>query len=309
MMSTRTQKITPHLWFEKEAKQAAEFYTHAFGGDSAVTSVTPITDTPGGDMEVVTFRLLGYEFMSMSPGSRFRINPSMSFIVKFDPSDHVDAISALNTLWEKLADEGSVFMPLDKYSFSERYGWIQDKYGVSWQLLLANPEWRGRSAITPSLMFTKDVCGKAEDAMKFYTAVFADSKEGMIARYGSESAPDKEGTVMFEDFMLQGQWFAAMDSARMHDISFNEATSLFVSCDSQAEIDYYWDRLSAVPEAEQCGWLKDKYGLSWQIIPKGMGEFLGGSDADGRQRALQAMLTMKKIDLDGLEGAYRGAQG
>lgn len=111
---------------------------------------------------------------------------------------------------------------------------------------------------------------------------------------------------MFEDFMLQGQWFAAMDSARMHDVAFNEATSLLVSCDTQAEIDDYWEKLSAVPQAEQCGWLKDKYGLSWQIIPKEMGKFLGGSDADGRQRAMQAMLRMKKIDLVGLEQAYRG---
>ncbi len=305
-MQSRQQKIIPHLWFDKEAKEAAGFYVSAFGGDSAVTSATPIPDTPSGDAEMVTFRLLGYEFMSISAGPMFRINPSVSFFVNFDPSRRADARAALDILWEKLAEGGTVLMPLDKYPFSNRYGWIQDKYGVSWQLILSNPEGEARPNITPSFMFTKNVCGKAEEAMKFYTSVFKDSREGIIARYGPDQAPDKEGTVMYEDFMLLGQWFAAMDSALTHDFSFNEAVSLLVSCDTQAEIDYFWEKLSAVPQAEQCGWLKDKYGLSWQIIPKGMGEFLGGADAEGRKRATQAMLKMKKIDLAGLEKAYRG---
>lgn len=305
-MQTGPQKITPHLWFDKEAKQAAEFYVAAFGGDSTLTSTNPITDTPSGDVELVTFRLLGYDFMALSAGPMFRINPSVSFIVNFDPSRQADARKALHSLWERLADGGRVFVPLDSYPFSDCYGWIQDKYGVSWQLILTKPEGEARPDIIPSLLFTQDMCGKAEEAMKFYTAIFENSKQGLLVRYGPEQAPDKEGTVMFEDFSLQGQWFAAMDSARMPDVAFNEAISLFVSCDTQAEVDYFWTRLSAVPQAERCGWLKDKYGVSWQITPTGMGEFLGGSNEKGRQRALQAMLKMKKIDLAGLEAAYRG---
>lgn len=305
-MQTRPQKITPHLWFDKEAKQAADFYVAAFGGDSAVTSTIPISDTPSGDVELVSFRLLGYAFMALSAGPMFRINPSVSFIVNFDPSRREDARTALNSLWERLADGGRVIMPLDRYPFSECYGWLQDKYGVSWQLILTNPVGQARPDIIPSLLFTQDVCGKAEEAMKFYTSIFENSKQGLLVHYGPDQAPDKEGTVMFEDFSLQAQWFAGMDSARMHDVAFNEAISLLVSCDTQAEVDYFWAKLSAVPQAEQCGWLKDKYGLSWQITPKGMGEFLGGSDEKGRQRAMQAMLKMKKIDLAGLEAAYRG---
>jgi len=306
MMQTRPQKITPHLWFDKEAKQAAEFYVAAFGGDSAVTSTNPITDTPSGEVELGSFRLLGYEFMALSAGPMFRINPSVSFIVNFDPSRQGDAHTALHSLWEKLADGGRVLMPLDSYPFSECYGWLQDKYGVSWQLILTKPEGQERPDIIPSLLFTRDACGKAEEAMTFYTSIFENSQQGLLVRYGSGQAPDEEGTVMFEDFSLQGQWFAGMDSARIHDVAFNEAISLLVSCDSQAEVDYFWTKLSAVPQAEQCGWLKDKYGLSWQITPKRMGEFLGGSDEKGRQRAMQAMLRMKKIDLAGLEAAYRG---
>jgi predicted 3-demethylubiquinone-9 3-methyltransferase (glyoxalase superfamily) len=297
------KKITPHLWFDKEAKEAAEFYVAAFGGDSAVTSTTPIFDTPSGDVEVVVFRLLGHEFMAISAGPLFRINPSISFMVNFDPSRRADAKAALDALWGNLAAGGKTLMPLDKYPFSERYGWIQDRYGVSWQLILTNPAGEPRPNIIPSLMFTKDVCGKAEDAMKFYTGIFENSKQGMVARYGPGQAPDKEGTVMFEDYRLLGQWFASMDSAQTHDFSFNEAVSLVVHCDTQAEIDYFWGKLSAVPESEQCGWLKDKYGISWQIVPSQMGELMGGPPAR-RARVVQAFLKMKKFDIAALRRAY-----
>ena len=109
---------------------------------------------------------------------------------------------------------------------------------------------------------------------------------------------------MFTDFQLLGQWFAAMDSAHGHAFSFNEAVSLMVTCDTQAEIDDYWEKLSAVPEAEQCGWLKDKYGVSWQIVPTILGELLSDPDPAKSQRVMEAMLQMKKIDIAKLEEVY-----
>jgi predicted 3-demethylubiquinone-9 3-methyltransferase (glyoxalase superfamily) len=142
--------------------------------------------------------------------------------------------------------------------------------------------------------------------MKFYTSIFENSKQGIIARYGPGHAPDKQGSVMFEDYMLLGQWFASMDSARMHDCSFNEAVSLIVHCDTQAEIDYFWERLSAVPEAEQCGWLKDKYGVSWQIVPSQLGALMGGP-SEQSARVTQAFLKMKKFDIAALQSAADGA--
>ncbi len=300
-----SQKIVPCLWFDKEAKEAAGFYVSAFGGDSEMISATPVPDTPSGDAEVVRFRLLGYAFMAIGAGPLFRINPSVSFMVHFDPLRRTGAREALDALWGKLADGGSVLMPLDAYPFSERYGWIQDKYGVSWQVILARPGGEVRPDIVPSLMFTREVCGKAEAAAAFYTSVFRDARTGIVARYGPGRAPDKEGTVMYGDFMLLGQWFAAMDSARRHDFSFNEAVSLAVHCDTQAEIDDYWERLSAVPQAEQCGWLKDGFGLSWQIVPARLGELMAGSP-ERRARVIQAILKMKKFDIAAMEAAYAG---
>lgn len=301
-----SNQITPHLWFDNQAKEAAELYVSAFGNGSTIKGVTTLHDTPSGDSDVVSFELSGQPFMAISAGPLFKFNPSLSFIVNFDPSQDKNAQKNLDALWEKLSEGGTALMPLDKYPFSERYGWVQDKYGLSWQLILSNPEGEERPFIVPSLMFTGSVCGKAEEAMKFYLSVFKNSKRGMVARYEKGQEPDKEGTIMFADFLLEGQWFAAMDSAHEHNFAFNEAISLMVYCDTQEEIDYYWGKLSAVPEAEQCGWLKDKYGVSWQIVPRAMDEMMSKGTPEQIARVTQAFLKMKKFDIQKLQEAHDG---
>ena len=111
---------------------------------------------------------------------------------------------------------------------------------------------------------------------------------------------------MFSNFIIENQWFEAMDSARMHDFGFNEAISFIVNCDTQEEIDYYWGKLSAVSEAEQCGWLKDKYGLSWQIVPTVMNEMMKNGSREQIDRVTKAFLPMKKLDIAKLKDAYEG---
>jgi predicted 3-demethylubiquinone-9 3-methyltransferase (glyoxalase superfamily) len=305
------QKITPHLWFDKEAKEASEFYASTFP-DSRVTDITTLHDTPSGDSDIVSFELWGQKFMAISAGPLFKFNPSVSFIVNFDPllfersSPEKAAREKIDMVWEKLAEGGTVLMAIDKYPFSERYGWLQDKYGVSWQLMLTNPEGDPRPPILPSLMFVGDNVGRAEEAINFYLSVFKNSKMGVLYRYGPNQEPDKEGNIMFADFMLENYWFAAMESAHEHNFAFNEAISFMVSCDTQKEIDYYWEKLSAVPEAEQCGWLKDKYGVSWQIIPKDMDEMMSKGTPEQIDRVTQAFLPMKKLDIAKLKEAYEG---
>jgi predicted 3-demethylubiquinone-9 3-methyltransferase (glyoxalase superfamily) len=306
------QKITPHLWFDKEAKEAAVFYTSVFP-ESRIVSTSVLRDTPSGDCDVVSFELWGQSFMSISAGPYFKFNPSVSFIVNFDPllfkgtSPEKQARKEIDHVWEKLSDGGTVLMPLDKYPFSERYGWVQDKYGVTWQLILTNPMAEPPPPIIPSLMFVGDNAGRAEEAIGFYLSVFKDSKMGTVFRYGPGQPGEKEGTVMFADFMLEKQWFAASDSGREHKFSFNEAVSLMVNCRTQEEIDYYWQKLSAVPEAEQCGWLKDKYGVSWQIVPDKLDDMLADKDSSRVARVTKAFLPMKKFDLAKLEKAYQEA--
>ena len=311
-MAASKQKIVPNLWYDKEAKDAAQFYASTFP-DSRVTNVSVIRDTPSGDCDVVSFEVWGRKFMAISAGPLFKFNPSVSLIVNFDPLLFKNAASpakaareAIDRVWEALADRGAILMPLEKYPFSERYGWVQDRYGLSWQLILTNPEGDPRPSVIPSLMFTGENCGRAEEAMGFYRSVFKNAKAGALHRYGAEQAPDEEGTVMFADFMLENSWFAAMDSARGHGFSFNEAVSFMVSCDDQAEIDHYWEKLSAVPEAEQCGWLKDRFGVSWQVVPARMEEMMKNGTPEQLARVTQAFLQMKKFDLAALEKAYGG---
>ncbi|QTH45455.1 VOC family protein [Cohnella sp. LGH] len=297
------QPITPHLWFDKGAKDAAEFYCSVFP-DSRITSSTVLYDTPSGECDLVSFLVWGQPFMAISAGPYFKINPSISFTVNFDPSRETNAREMIDEAWGKLADGGIALMPLDKYPFSERYGWIQDKYGVSWQLMLTNPEGEPRPPIISSLLFVGDNCGKTEEAREFYLSFFRNARPGSLFRYGPGMEPDREGTVMFSDFMLENTWFTAMDSAHSHNFQFNEAVSLLINCETQEEIDYYWDRLSAVPNAEQCGWLKDKYGVSWQISSVRMDKMLAEGTPEQRSRVTKAFMKMKKFDLAELEKAY-----
>lgn len=297
--------IVPHLWFDKQAKEAAEFYCSVIP-DSRLSNVTTIHNTPSGDCDIVSFQLSAQPFMAISAGPMFKFNPSVSFMLNFDPSKDRKAKENLESAWKKLSQGGTVLMPLDTHPFSERCGWIQDRFGLSWQLILSNPGGEERPFLVPSLMFIGLACGKAEEAIDFYLSIFSGSKRGITARYGQGQEPEKEGTIMFVDFAIGKQWFAAMESAREHKFSFNEAISLIVPCDSQEEIDYYWQRLSAVPEAEQCGWCRDKYGLSWQGTPTAMNEMMKNGTREQIDRITQAFLPMKKFNIAKLKSAYEG---
>ncbi len=299
------QKIIPHLWFDTQAKEAAAFYVSAFGAGSKITSTTVLKDTPSGDCDFVCFDLAGYSFMGISAGPHFKLNPSVSFMLNFDPSVDKDARKNLDALWSKLSEGGKPLMPLDTYPFSERYGWIQDKFGISWQLILTKPEGEPRPFIIPSIMFTGDITGKADEAIDFYVSVFRNSKRGMSAPYPPGAAPEPAAKLMFAEFMLEGQWFTAMDSGHMHKFGFSEAISLLVQCTEQKEIDDYSNKLSASPESEQCGWLKDKYGFSWQVSAADMEEMLQGNEK-AVKRVMEAFMKMKRVDLAALKKAYEG---
>lgn len=175
--------------------------------------------------------------MAINGGPYFTFNPAISFIVLFHSHDDNDAEQTLEDIWNRLSDGGKELMPLDKYPFSQKYGWIQDKFGLSWQLMLID-EKDGRSSIMPSLMFTGEQYGKGEEALHFYLSVFENVIEGNTAKYPKGMEPDQEGTIMFADFCLENQWFALMESARAND-HFNEAISFLVYCDHQKEIDDY----------------------------------------------------------------------
>jgi len=298
------QKITPCLWFDHNAEEAVNFYLSAFKNGRILTTTRypeagkEIHGMEAGTVLTVEFEIEGYKFLALNGGPAFKFTPAISFTVNCSSKEEVEE------LWGKLSEGGQALMPLDSYPFSERYGWIQDKYGLSWQIIL--PKEPQSSKIFPSIMYTGPVAGKAEEAINFYLSVFPDSQMGQLHRYGPGQEHDPENHVMYADFILAGQKFSAMDSGYSHEFNFNEAVSLLINCQDQEEVDYFWEKLSAVPEAEQCGWLKDKYGLSWQVAPEEMDRLLNDPDKDKAGRAMEAMLKMKKIDIEEIRRAYEG---
>ncbi len=285
------KKITPFLWFDGNAKEALDFYVSIFKNSKILGTSAGPNDT----FMSATFQLAGQEFMALNAARQFSFTPAVSFFVNCETPQQVDAI------WEKLSAGGAVLMELDKYPFSEKFGWVQDKFGLSWQLNLAN----GAQKITPFLMFVGAQHGKAEAAMKYYVSLFKNSRIMQIQRYG-KGEEEPEGTVKRAAFSLNGQEFMAIDSGMEHHFTFTEAISLFVNCETQQEVDEFWEKLSAGGEKSQCGWLKDKFGVWWQIIPTALGELMGDPDPAKAGRVMQAMLKMQKIDIQGLRRAYEG---
>jgi predicted 3-demethylubiquinone-9 3-methyltransferase (glyoxalase superfamily) len=216
-----------------------------------------------------------------------------------------DTVEEVNEKWKVLIEGGSELMPLEEYPFSKRYGWLQDRYGLSWQLMLVENGQAGQK-ITPNLLFSNGVCGKAEEAVKYYAEIFEASEIGLISRYAPGEAENSKARINYAGFKLSGFAFSAMDNAIDVDFNFNEAFSFMINCKDQAEINYYWDKLSAVPEAEQCGWVKDKFGVSWQIVPENMDEYLSKGSREEIHRVTEAFLKMKKFDLAALEKARSG---
>lgn len=295
-------KIATHLWFDTQAVAAAEFYCAAFE-NSQVRHKSQIHDTPSGAVDILGIDLMGVPFELISAGPYFKINSSISMMVACRSKEEV------NALWEKFSPDSNVMMPLDSYFFSERYGWLEDKYGVSWQFMF-DVEGEAKQAITPTLMFSGERIGQAKAAMEFYTAVFSgrgDAEINVLHPYDDQGDESRRGMVMHATFTLLGSSFHAMDSGVDHDIPFNEAISFIVSCQDQEEIDYYWEQMSAVPESEQCGWLKDKYGVSWQIVPAIMDDMMRNGSEQQRAAVTQAFLKMKKFDIAALQTAFSAA--
>lgn len=287
-----TQKIVPNLWFDRDAGEAGEFYAAALPRTKANIVMRYPQEVPDfqkgleGRPLVVDVDVDGFHLTLINSDDTFRPTPALSLILNFDPllfSGSAEAARvALNAAWEALSDGGTALMELGEYPFSPHYGWVQDRYGVSWQLMLTNPQGEPRPFVIPQLMFANDVEGRAREAAEFYTSLFDDAGLGTVI-------PRPTGGVMFGEFHVGEQWFSIMDSDIAHEFGFTPGVSLEVCCTDQVEIDRLWEALSAVPDAEQCGWLVDRFGVSWQVVPENMGELLK------RPGAYDRMLEMKKL--------------
>lgn len=294
-----TQKIVPNIWFAGNAGEAGEFYTTALPRTSAHVAMHYPDELPDfqkgleGEPVIVDLDVAGFRITMINSDDTVRPTPSISFMLNFDPlmfdGDADAARTALDETWAALSDGGQALMPLGEYPFSPHYGWVQDRFGVSWQLMLTDPTGDPRPFVITQIMFSGDVQDRAREAVDLYLSLFDDTAYGTVVAYEQASGTAAAGSIMFGEFRIGEQWFSFMDSNVRHEFGFTPGVSLEIRCADQAEIDHFWNVLSAVPDAEQCGWLVDRYGVSWQVVPENMDELLA------KPGAYQRMLGMKKL--------------
>jgi len=272
-------QIYPCLWFDGKAKEATEFYC-SFIENSRIRDNTPM---------VVTFELNGKLVMGLNGGPMFKFNPAISFFVSCGSVDETDEI------WNKLFEGGSALIPIGEYPWSERYGWLQDMFGFTWQVSVSNNK-ETNLKLTPSMLFTGRMFGKAEEAINFYSSVFDKSSTDTLIHY--PVGDSNQGKVLYSEFKLNKYPIIAMDGPGVHDYSFNEAVSFVVNCKKQEEIDYFWEKLTDGGVESMCGWLQDKYGVSWQIVPSVISKLM--ADTEKATAVIQALMKMKKPDIETL---------
>lgn len=295
--------FAPCVWLDDQAQAAAGAYAKIFpGGRVLLESHYPESfDNPGGkprgSVLTVEVELAGQRFSLLNGGPMFKANQTLSFMVQVATAAEVDA------LHEGLVDGGQELMPLDKYPWSDRYAWVKDRYGVTWQLI-QRVVGKGEPTIVPVFMFAGKVHGRAVEALRTWARVFG-GKVGDLAYYGANEG--KEGTIKHGRITIGEHQLAAMDSHIDHGVTFDEGLSLQVFVADQPELDRLWNELADGGEKGPCGWLKDKFGVSWQVVPRQMMKWMSSKDTVANDRAFKAMLQMGKLDIAKLEAAFQHA--
>jgi predicted 3-demethylubiquinone-9 3-methyltransferase (glyoxalase superfamily) len=269
--------VFPCLWFDGKASEAANWYCQLFQ-HSEILVETPM---------VVSFGLNNTRIMALNGGPMFSINPSISLTV------NCGSISETDRIWNALIEGGEAFFPIGPYPWSERYGWLQDKYGTTWQISSTGKN-DGGLRILPSMLFTGGLFGKAEAAIQFYGQIFSSSSQNVLLHYPNDD--ENAGKVLYAEFTIAQSPIIAMDGPGEHGYTFNEAVSFVVECETQEEIDYYWEKLSEGGEKSQCGWLKDQFGVWWQVVPKVLASLM--SDPQKAPLVFAVFMNMQKFDIE-----------
>jgi len=300
---TPSSIIVPCVWLNDQAEPAAAFYQRTFAGSqvTAISHYPESADNPGGlprgSILTVEVAIGDLRLTLLNGGPQFSPNTTISFFV------HVGTTAEAERLFAILREGGESLMELGTYPWSQRYGWVRDRFGVSWQVITGERA-PGAAMIVPCLMFSGPQSGRAEAAMGQYTRIFPDSRIDAVERYTAGEGP--EGGVKHGRFTLGDQEMIAMDSHVSHDMTFNEGLSLQVICKDQNQIDRTWAALGDGGQPGPCGWLKDRFGLSWQLVPKEIGQWMSSNDVQARDRAFAAMMKMTKPDVATLTRAFAG---
>ena len=271
------KSIYPCLWFNDNAKTAADFYCSVFSNAKILQDTTI----------AVSFEINGTRFMALNGGSVYKANAAVSYYVYCGSEEEISRMYAM------LSDGGKIRMPLDKYDWSAKYAWVADRFGIDWQLDIATIN--SPQHIVPALLFANEKTTKVKEAVMYYTGLFEESEILLEAPF-PPAAGLPQDTLLFAQFKLRRFLFNAMSGGTAkYDFDFDYGNSFVVECDTQEQIDRYWNVLTQDGEESRCGWLKDKFGVAWQIIPAALSKLMG--DPEKAPRVMQAFMQMKKLDI------------
>ncbi|TCB38077.1 VOC family protein [Acinetobacter sp. ANC 4910] len=267
--------IYPALWFDNQALEAFEFYCSVFP-NSMILEHNPT---------VVKASLSNQCFIGINGGPYFLPNPAISFTVICDSRQEITA------LWQKLILGGASLIDLGHYSWNAYYGWVQDQFGYTWQLQLNNRD-KTQQHIIPNLLFCGIHQNQCSQALQYYQKIFPEFQRHQLLRY---SSGDLKGKIQNSIFSLNHLKFIAKDSPDLHIFDFNESVSFVIPCKTQQEIDYYWNYFTEHGSESWCGWCKDVFGISWQVIPDNLAQILAT-----HPQAYSTLTRMKKIIIEDL---------
>ncbi|WP_373075361.1 VOC family protein [Zeaxanthinibacter enoshimensis] len=268
--------IYPCIWFNEGAQEVAAFYTQVFPNSRYLSERDP----------VIEIDLHGTRFMLLQGGPAFSPNAAVSYFVYCGSEEEIDR------LYAELSEGGSVLMPLDSYDWTSRYAWVQDKFGVNWQLDI--DDIRSDQKIVPALLFSNEKKLAVKEARDFYTGIFDPSRLLMETPYPpGHDMPG--GTLLFAQFRIRDVIFNFLSNPMPAEFDFCPGNSFVLECKDQQELDKYWEELGKEGAYSQCGWLEDKYGLSWQVIPSELPSLL--SDPDRAAEVMERLLKMQKLEI------------
>ncbi|AZA14540.1 VOC family protein [Corynebacterium choanae] len=296
-MTAAAQCIVPTIWCNGNADEVAAQYRDVFGDVEIIDhqrypeeGLLDFQQPFAGKTLTIELAIRGFRLLLINADDTFTPNPTISLMVS-NPDR-----AATQQLYAGLAADGFVMMPLQEYDFNPYYCWVEDKFGVSWQLF-THEEPVDLPAIYPSIMFCGAAQNRAAEALTHYTEVFSGEILNKVT-YQDMGQGDNGvitgDSVVFATFTLEGQLFGAMDSAVEQPFHFGGGVALMVNADDQTAINHYFHALSADPAAERCGWLRDKFGLAWQVVPSNLSEFMQ------RPNAYAKLMGMRNIVIDEL---------
>lgn len=271
--------IYPCFWFDQQASEAFEFYHNVFPGSKIQSQNAMVT----------TIDLLGIRLMALNGGPKYKISPAISLFVYTGDALEIDR------LYHALSQGGMVRIPLGEYPWSPRYAWVEDRFGVNWQLdvdPINNPQ-----KVVPALLFTNEKRGLVKAAIDHYASIFPISRILMESPFPPEAGMS-ENALLFAQIKINGFILNAMSSWEDHTYTFSPGNSLVVECQNQEEIDHYWENLGRGGRYDRCGWLVDRFGVSWQIVPTILPALM--QDPTRGPRVVEAFLKMQKFDIQTL---------